>query len=179
MVNLLPGCGYYIYIVSSNLLFFRSPGRISEVSRRNLNSRLFSIFLVVLGHLHLGATQWPQTQCVQIYPPPQFSRGCQWPHCFNLTSQLVFLFPPLPPAVHVHIQAEPLFKHICQLTPLPRCSPMASHLTMPWPARLFHWYPLISLTSPNICLSLISSTQACLSLEHTKLAANGLTLFLH
>lgn len=88
--------------MSSNLLFFRSPGRISEVSRRNLNSRLSFICLVVLGHLRSGATQWPQTQCVQIHPPPQFSRGCRWPHCLNLTSQLVFLLPPLPPAVHVH-----------------------------------------------------------------------------
>ena len=166
--------------MSSNLLFFRSPGRISEVSRRNLNSRLFSIFLVVLGHLRLGATQWPQTQCVQIYPPRQFSRGCQWPHCFNLTSQLVFLFPPLPPAVHVHVQAEPSFKHVSQLTPLP--SLMFSH---GFPSRNAMACKAVSLVPTHF--SDLTYYLSFTHLQHTGLSVpwthqaccHGLTLFPH
>ena len=74
------------------------------------------------------------------------------------------------------VQAELSFKYVSQITSPPYLifsHGFQAHNATAYKAQ-FLWHLLISLTSPNICLLLVSSTQACLSLEHTKVVAVGL-----
>lgn len=119
-----------------------------------------------------------QTQDVQICSAPQFSRVCQWPHCFNLTSPLVFLLPFLTPAIHFHnCSQSSCFKcksdHVTTLLNFLQGLPISLRMKpVPWPTRLCFVCACISLWPQRMSVCHSSpATQACLSLEHIELVS--------